>query len=335
MSDDSTPRRMVKAWLKGEPPSRPLLMPILFSLGARMENLSPKNFQSNPTKIANALRQIRSVFEVDGLVCYFDPRLEIEALGPRQADGSWVTPDSFEDKGFIPVACDVLRRTKAMLKDEPALIIPVSGPIRLARQLCGGDAGGSIAGSPQEVIQFAAEVTASVARTFAEAGADLIMFAEDFADGLPLTGFEAYASLLAPVVNIVRFYEALPVLLLGKVAERTLDSVKANLEDCVLCPTWTGEKGASKLAPHQPPRGMAYALPMEAFCQGPQQFARQVIAQGEPSAPKVWLLTSTEDVTAGLDLKQLAEGLKRLRKYLSCPPDGGQGLPHQGGSDYD
>ena len=335
MSDDSTPRRMVKAWLKGEPPRRPLLMPILFSLGARMENVSPKNFQSNPTKIANALRQIRSVLEVDGLVCYFDPMLEIDALGRRQSDGSWISPDSFADKGFIPVACEVLRRTKAMLKDEPALIIPVSGPIGLARQLCRGDAGGSAVSLPEEVIPFAAEVTASVARTFAEAGADVIMLAEDFADGLPLTGFEAYASLLAPAVNIIRFYEALPVLLLGKVGEATLDSVKANIEDCILCPTWTGQKEASKLEPHLPPGGMACALPIEAFCQDPQQFPPQLLAQGEPSAPKVCLLTSTEDVTPGLDLKRLADGLKRLRKYRSCPPDGGQGLPHTGSPDYD
>jgi len=300
-----------------------------------MENLSPENFQSNPTKIANALRQIRSVLEVDGLVCYFDPMLEIDALGPRQADGSWISPDSFEDKGFIPVACEVLRRTKAMLKDEPALITPVSGPVRLARQLCRGDAGGSTVGLPEEVIRFAAEVTASVARTFAEAGADVIMLAEDFADGLPVTGFAAYASWLAPVVNIIRFYEALPLLLLGKVSEEMLDSVKANIKDCVLCPTWTGEKGASKLEPHLPTGGMAYALPMEAFCQASQPFAAQLPAQDEPSAPKVCLLTSTEDITAGVDLKRLAEGLKRLRKYRSCPPDGDQGLPPTGSPDYD
>jgi uroporphyrinogen-III decarboxylase len=321
MSDDSTPRRMVKAWLKGEPPSRPLLMPILFSLGARMENLSLKSFQSNPTKIANALRQIRSVMQVDGLVCYFDPMLEIDALGPRPPDGSWTTPDSLPDKGFIPVACEVLRRAKAMLKDEPALVVPVIGPIGLARRLCRADPGGSTVGFPEEVIQFAAGVTASVARAFAEAGADVIMLAEDFADGLPYGGFEAYSSLQAPVVNIVRFYEALPVLLLGKVAGTALDSVKRNIEDCVLCPTWTGEKGASNLEPQLQPWWMAYALSIDAFCQDPQHFAPLLISQAEPSARKLCLLTSSEDVTAGLDLKELAEGLKRLRKYLSRPPD--------------
>ena len=60
-----TPRAIIKAWLQGEIPSRPLLMPILFSLGARLENLPLRDFQSNPTKIANALRQIRGVLKVD------------------------------------------------------------------------------------------------------------------------------------------------------------------------------------------------------------------------------------------------------------------------------
>ena len=294
-----------------------------------MENLPLKNFQSNPTKIANALRQIRSVMPVDGLVCYFDPMLEVDALGPQQADGSWAAPDSLPEKGFIPVACEVLRRARAMLKDEPALVIPVIGPMGLGRQLCRGGPGGS---APEETIQFASEVTASVARTFAEAGADVIMLAEDFADGLPYGGFEAYASLLAPVVNIVRFYEALPVLLLGKVTAKALDSVQANIADCVLCPTWTGEKGTSNPEPDVPPGWMAYALPITAFGQDPQHFA-PLLSPGEPSAPKVGLLTSTEDVTAGLDLKQLTEGLKLLRKYLSGPPSRGQGLPRPGGRD--
>src|SRR6516165_2942053 len=62
--------------------------------------------------------------------------------------------------------------------------------------------------------------------------------------------------------------------------------------------------------------------PWKLFCQDPPQFAPQLLAQDEP-APNVCLLTSTEDVTAGLDLKRLADGLKRFRKYCSCLPDGG------------
>ena len=62
-------------------PPRPLFLPIVFSLGARVENISLRNFLTNPTKISNALRQIRTHLRRDGVTCYFDPYLEAEALG--------------------------------------------------------------------------------------------------------------------------------------------------------------------------------------------------------------------------------------------------------------
>ena len=61
MAESTTPRGVIKALLRGEAPHRPLLMPIIFSLGSRLESLALRDFHSNPTKIANALRQIRSV----------------------------------------------------------------------------------------------------------------------------------------------------------------------------------------------------------------------------------------------------------------------------------
>ena len=347
MSHHSTPRRMVKAWLQGEPPSRPLLMPILFSLGARIESLSLERFQSNPTRIANALRQIRTVMPVDGLSCYFDPVLETSALGHRRVwhgDGPRVmvpvfsgvdevrrqlgSPDRLQDQGFIPVACEVLRRVKAMLKDEPALLIRVSGPVGLARQLCGWDPGGSTSELSQDLLVFAAEVAASVARTFAEAGADVILVGEDFEAGLPYPSFESYASLLAPVVNVVRFYEALPVLLLGKVSRETLDSAQANLQDCILCPTWTAEKPVSNIEPRPQPGSMAYALSVESLTQDEQRFEAL-----DSSPSKVCLLTSSEDVPAALDLKKLGERLKSLRGYFAAPPASRHGLPPPGAPD--
>ena len=75
------PRQAVKELLQGIAPSRPLLLPIVFSLGARIENLPLRDFLLNPTKISNALRQIRTHLRSDGVTCYFDPFLEAEALG--------------------------------------------------------------------------------------------------------------------------------------------------------------------------------------------------------------------------------------------------------------
>jgi len=215
-----------------------------------------------------------------------------------------------------------------MLKDEPALLIRVTGPVGLARQLRGDDPSGSTSRLPQDLLGFAAEVTASVARTFAEAGADVILIAEDFEAGLAQPSCEWYSSLLAPLVNVVRFYEALPVLSLGKVSRETLDSVGANLQDCVLCPTWTVEKRALRRELRPQPGSMAYALTVDSFAQDQQPF--QAL---DSSASRVCLLTSNQDLPAGLDLKKLAERLKTLRDHFAAPPESRHGLPPPGAPD--
>src|SRR5271154_2599898 len=78
-----TPRQIAKFILQGAAPERPLIVPIVFALGAKIENLSLRAYLENPTKISNALRQIRTHLRTDGVSCYFDPLLEMEALGIR------------------------------------------------------------------------------------------------------------------------------------------------------------------------------------------------------------------------------------------------------------
>src|SRR5262252_6228364 len=81
MSVSSSPRQILKELLQGNAASRPLFVAILFALGARVENLPLREFLTNPTKISNSLRQIRLRLRVDAVSCYFDPYLEVEALG--------------------------------------------------------------------------------------------------------------------------------------------------------------------------------------------------------------------------------------------------------------
>src|SRR5712691_650675 len=81
MTENLTPGQMVKRLLQGIAPPRPLFLPIVFSPGARVENQPLPAFLSNPTKICNAQRQLHGALHTDGYSCYFDPFLEVEALG--------------------------------------------------------------------------------------------------------------------------------------------------------------------------------------------------------------------------------------------------------------
>lgn len=260
MTERVTPRQMVKDLLQGNPPPRPLVVPIVFALGAKIENLSLRGFLDNPTKISNAIRQIRTHLRTDGVSCYFDPYLELEALGvvpewgPANVTRSLVWPEDAQ-KGELPpdlrspeeaansprvkIAVEVIRRINSLLRDEPLLLAGVTGPFTLAARLTQLDAGESLRGhQPAEAaLEIAAATITKVSAALVEAGASAVFIREELLPPLDLENVQTWTSLLGPVFNIVRFYEALPVLQLGSEA-----AVSPNLElilqqqlDAIIC----------------------------------------------------------------------------------------------------
>src|SRR5260370_16819160 len=81
MEGSAAPRQRAEGLLSGIAPLRPLFLPIVFSLGAKVESVPLSAFLGNPAKISSALRQMRTHLRSDGVACYFDPYLEVEALG--------------------------------------------------------------------------------------------------------------------------------------------------------------------------------------------------------------------------------------------------------------
>src|ERR1700722_17492743 len=153
---------MMKSLLQGNRQARPLIVPIVFSLGARIETLSYRAYLDNPTKISNALRQVRAQLRTDGVSCYFDPLLEAEALGgtlqwdksnqtrsilwPESAQKGELaarlqSPEEAANSQRVRAAVEVIRRLNCLLRDEPLLMAGVCGPFTLAARLCGIEPG--------------------------------------------------------------------------------------------------------------------------------------------------------------------------------------------------
>jgi hypothetical protein len=223
-------RGAVKELLQGIALPRPLFLPIVFSLGARVENVPLRAFLSNPTKISNALRQVHTRLRADGVTCYYDPFLEAEALGgelvwksddgpaelrwPRdraegELPGGLRSPEEAVRSGRIPVAVEVIQRLRGVLRDGALLVAAVTGPFSLAARLASG---GSVVTST--IAQTAGAAMVSTAQAFAQAGADVILIHERV---LPKASPEVSAeveSQLSAAINIIRFYGALPIHLL-------------------------------------------------------------------------------------------------------------------------
>jgi Uroporphyrinogen decarboxylase (URO-D) len=329
MAENPTPRQMAKDLLQGIAPPRPLFLPIVFSLGARVENLPLRSFLANPTKITNAMRQLRGPLPADGITCYFDPYLEVEALGaalrwhsddqpptvcwpgtPRKGElPQGLRPTEVAvTSGRIPIATEVIRRLDALLRDDTLLVAGLSGPFTLAASL--------LQISEQEwvdnndvsssALDLAAAMLTQTASAIVEAGAHVILIHEDVLPPLSDERVDDWANRLSPVVNIIRFYGALPLLLLTNPAAMCQNlELLANREwEGILCPDASsfGEWPAIDAAK----RGVALApnyLP-------PDPALMKRIETLHPA-----VVTTSGDVPPSADVKQLAGMCEEVRRW--------------------
>jgi hypothetical protein len=337
-----TPRQVLKGLLQGTPPPRRLFLPMVFSLGAKVENLKLPAFLGNATKITNSLRQIRTHLRSDGVACYFDPFLEAEALGaslhyvneaeppalrwPRPAEAGELpenlrSPEDAAKSARVAVAVEVIQRLKSLMRDEPLLCAGVSGPFTLAAHLLDlrpADA------PPREhfsdaALELAAATITQIATKFVEAGANVIFIQENIFPVLSAEHCDAWAESLAPAFNIIRFYDALPVLRISDPISfaANKDVVYARNWDCILCPALAAT--ATNPAEIAPPPGCAnigIALPASRFqpaaWSSAENFADSLHTIMMELRPV--LVTTAGDVPAATDIKLLAKIGEAIRR---------------------
>ncbi len=324
---------MANDLLQGIAPPRPLFLPIVFSLGGRVENLPPRAFLANPTKICNALRQIRGRLPADGVTCYFDPFLEAEAMGATlrwASDGQppsvcWPeaarkgelppglrSPEDAVKAGRIPIAAEVIRRLTSLLRDDSLLMAGVSGPCTLAAQLLQfGEQEVACAGSlPASALEVAAAMLVPSASRLLEAGAQVIFIREDFLPCFSAESCENWGSLLSPAFNIIGFYGALPVLLLTNAAAagRNLAAIANREWKSIVCPAVDASSLRSVRAAESTKIGIA--LPISALSsEGGGSELAEGIAELHPA-----IVTTAGDVPTSADVKRLSVILQEVRQ---------------------
>ena len=343
MEGGPTPRQMVKGVLNGIVQPRPLFLPIVFSLGAKVENVPLGSFLGNPTKISSSLRQMRMHLRADGVACYFDPYLEVEALGAklqRISDHQAPTihwpdsvrmgelpeglrsPEEAPHSGRVPVAVEVIRRMNALPNREFLLMAGVTGPLTLAAQLTELERKNNFHGDylSEAAQELAASVATQMATTFLEAGADTIIIQEEIVPALSMEGYDAWANLLAPTINVIRFYEALPLLHLScdRFARENWELICRQHWDCVMCAP--ADVLASLRRDGSPaiagvPFGIA--LPLDAFQPAAEydnsssQDIQTWISYLRPST-----ITTAGDVPVATDMKHLTKVLEGVPRGI-------------------
>lgn len=319
-----TPHETLRLLLQGTNPPTPLFLPLVFSLGAKIENVPLRAYLSNPTKITNAVRQIRARLRSDGIACYCDPHLEAEALGAtlewsednQAATPHWPqtlrSPEEAAKHPRVSVAAEVIQRLKSLLREEPLLLAGVSGPLTLAAQITRQTGREPLHhDDPADVaVELAAATITQIATKLVEAGANVIFIREEILPTLTPQTAEAWAAALAPAINIIRFYEALPVLQITN-AQAFAENSAAIFQqkwDCTVCPTLPSPPNATFLhspGHNAPPVGIALPAAFqsdESSAQNFRQSLHTIINDVHPA-----LITTAQDVPAATDVKQLSK----------------------------
>ncbi len=320
---------MAKNLLQGIAPPRPLFLPIVFSLGARVENLPLRAFLTNPTKISNALRQICGRLPADGITCYFDPYLEVEALGaalrwsgddqpptihwPGRARKGELpqglrAPEEAVKAGRIGIAAEVIRRLTALVRNEAVLMAGVSGPLTLAASLLQIGEPEWVDNRVSSAVELAAAMLTQTAAAFVEAGAHVILIHEDVLPRFSAESADDWANLLSPACNIIRFYGALPVLLLTNPAAvgQNLERLATREWEGVLCPAMD----ASSLAGWPSTDAIKLGVALAPGCLPPDPALMERIVTLRPA-----LVTTSGDVPPSTDVKQLAAMCEEARRW--------------------
>jgi hypothetical protein len=160
-----------------------LAVPLALRLAARIQERPLDSYFTDPTQLANGLRDFLQAVAPDGLVVT-DP----DALA---ADVTAADPDALASAPRVSAALEAARRLRGTVGDGAVLVACLPGPAAVA---------GLRAGRSD-----AAEVVHSLAKEFLGAGADVILLAEK-------DGAAADEATLRTIANMARFHRALAYL---------------------------------------------------------------------------------------------------------------------------
>ncbi len=178
------PRARARAMLAGGGSSQhALAVPLALRLAARIQERPLDGYLSDPTQLANGLRDFLQAVGPDGLVIT-DP----DALAD---DVAAAEPGALAAAPRVSAALEAARRLRGTVGDTAVLVARLPGPAAVA----GHRAGRS----------DAAEVVRVLAREFLGAGVDVILLAEK-------EGTAADEPALRTVANMARFHRALSYL---------------------------------------------------------------------------------------------------------------------------
>lgn len=219
-------------------------LPWVFTHAARLEQVSVRRMYTDPTRYVKCLQNARKLYGYDGMATGFDASLEAELGG---CPVNWSSDDnlpvaepqpgfdfgrlgdtdveSAAKTGRFGTVTESLRRIKIVSGTNLALAAAITGPLTLAAVLTGKDPVKTIMENPEEIVsraEAAAGFLLKVVQVYCQLEPDIIVIADRLMPLVPAEYLSQLESVLSPLVNTVRFYNAFSVLVPGEPSPENL-----------------------------------------------------------------------------------------------------------------
>ena len=252
---------------KGELPSRPFILPMICTIAAKAEGVSPEQFLLNATKLSNTLKRVYQYYKYDGILTYCCNHVESEILGCSVERSCFPAKVSIQGNAspldeivpieklpYAMIAKDIVQRLRITVRDQQLLSVAFSGMMKLASRC--------FRQTSEDALESASTALLKLSQFFCQAGADIVFFMEDSPapDGTyPGEWWRNFRQ----VAKVITYHEALPVVVLrvgnGEAAKNVLLQAKDFLP-CFVCDDLRSFLQISDELPAGKPFGIGFSL---------------------------------------------------------------------------
>lgn len=220
---------------------RPVFIPFVYRLAAKIEQVPLLDMVSDPTYYANLLEGAYQLLKYDAIITSFDPSLEAEIFGCElEWPGDYALPvvkswssceletAGLERSSRIPVMLEAARRLVMTRGREAAIIGAVTGPCTLAWNIA-QHAGLEKKYGIEEIISLAGSQLTKLTRSLCEVKVDAIIFREDFLGEKYREELfslqKPYTSVYTTLFNLTRYFNISPLILIKAEKPETIEAV--------------------------------------------------------------------------------------------------------------
>jgi hypothetical protein len=301
-----------------------LFIPLIYSLGATLEDFSVDSFLNDPTKISNSLRVMQNHFKVDGVFCCGKDTVLLEDLGGPDFFGKRLSsPSALKEMldhidahagkiaggGKSAVALEVTRRLNILMPDT-VIVSVMAGPVKLASQLFGLSSG-EVLENP-EILASTTKVTLSFARGLGEAGIDILLIRENKWPFITSRWSQVLFRCYSPMVNTAEYYGYNALLMPDELSGNNVAPFK-KIFDRIIFPASTHPVTSTKNSEQ------SFSLPTRLLERPPkdiESYFSQNGILGALKSSRLFMMTTDQEIFPAQNRDVTIEGIATIRDIL-------------------